>query len=83
MGMERRLPGLKPYPGGIQEANQCAGGYKTRRNQKIVKNLIKRGLEIMRFYDDDRNAKWSHVGRSRTESAAICVLNMDILFSMN
>ena len=52
MGVERRLPGLKPYPGGIQKAGQCAGEYKTRRNQKNVRNLIKRGLEIMRFYDD-------------------------------
>ena len=34
----------------------------------------------MRFYDDNKNAKRGHVGRSRTESAAICVLNMDIFF---
>jgi hypothetical protein len=51
--MEGSLPGLKPYPGVIQEAGQCARGYKTRKNQKIVQNLIKRGLKIMRFYDDD------------------------------
>ena len=78
-----KAAGLKPYPDVIQEAGQSAGGYKPHRNQKIVKNLIKRGLKIMRFYDDSRNAKWSHVGRNRTESAAICVLNMDIFFKAN
>ena len=35
----------------------------------------------MRFYDDNKNAKWSHVKQSRTESAAVCVLDMDISFS--
>ena len=50
--MVKGLAELKPYPGVVRAAGQCAGGYKTRKNQKIVINLIKRGLKIMRFYDD-------------------------------
>ena len=51
MERERGLRGLEPSPGVIRGAGQCAGGYKTRENQKIVKNLIKNALKIMRFYD--------------------------------
>ena len=81
--MERGLPGPKPYPGVIRGAGQCTRGNKMRENQKIFRNPIKRGLKIMRFYDDSWSSKLSHVKQSRTESAAVCVLNMDILFSMN
>ena len=81
--MERRLPGLKPYPGGIQKEGQCAGGYKTHRNQKIVKNLIKRDLKNKRFYDDGWSSKLRHVRQSNTESATVSVLNLDIIFSVN
>ena len=37
----------------------------------------------MRFYDDSWSSKLNLGRQGRTESAAACVLNMDILFSVN
>ena len=47
-----RAAGAQTISGRDPEGRPVRGKYKTRRNQKIIKNLVKKGLVIMRFYDD-------------------------------